>query len=307
MPEAATLHPDRVPPSAETVAAWPRFIVQVGRDARVYYEAVVSAPDAESLKTYASRHGFRNPDPATGITSPLKWTHSEGQIDVFDNVEVINIVPTAETAHLALSPDEPNEALALEYGQDDGWFAMPIALAQLESEPDYAPKPAPELVFAPRTVYVVIGDSDDGASVEVCTTRGDADEVCRQWVVSHSDYEAHKDAPAAGYEHRWQDVYDSMRTEAGFNDSVSLTVCKIDAGVDATPNDRPFIVAWTRVPDERDTGAEIPTEDNFVIVAGLADAQEKLAAVQALPSTYCACIAPIHTATEPHWTEKGAV
>lgn len=78
----------------------PKFSVQVGRDARVYYTATVEADNLEDAQSKLSRHGYDcSPD--------VQWTRDG--IDDFDHVETCAI-STAD-----------GETVLASYSDGDGW------------------------------------------------------------------------------------------------------------------------------------------------------------------------------------------
>jgi hypothetical protein len=66
-----------------------KFLVTVGRDARVYYSAEVEAESVDAAKAMLSRHGFDAPE-------GTEWTQEA--VEPFDNVETCEIVAGSSTA-----------------------------------------------------------------------------------------------------------------------------------------------------------------------------------------------------------------
>lgn len=68
----------------------PKFEVQVGRDARIYYTATIEADSLEAAMAMSGSHGFNAPEGTV-------WT--KDGFDDFDHVETVNIYDpdTAET------------------------------------------------------------------------------------------------------------------------------------------------------------------------------------------------------------------
>jgi len=78
-----------------------KFRVQVGRDARVYYSAIVEAEDLDDAMSKLSRHGYDCPD-------ETEW-NLDG-VDDFDNVETCAVC----------EPEHPNKVL-VSYTDREGW------------------------------------------------------------------------------------------------------------------------------------------------------------------------------------------
>lgn len=74
----------------------PVFGVQVGRDARAYFKARISAGSIEEIQANLSRHGLECPD-------DTQW-ENDG-VDAFDNVETCVIYDPATDEVLAYYSD----------------------------------------------------------------------------------------------------------------------------------------------------------------------------------------------------------
>lgn len=59
-----------------------KFTVSVGRDATVYYEAVVEAESLEEVKSHMGRHGYEG---------PIIGDWVETSLSVFDEAEVYRV------------------------------------------------------------------------------------------------------------------------------------------------------------------------------------------------------------------------
>jgi hypothetical protein len=78
----------------------PKFEVQVGRDARVYYTATIEAESLEAAKALNGRHGF---------DAPKGTVWNKDGLDEFDNVETVNIY------------DPDTAEMFATYTSGDGW------------------------------------------------------------------------------------------------------------------------------------------------------------------------------------------
>ena len=79
----------------------PKFVIQVGRDARIYFKATVEAESLEDAMSNVSHHGYDCPDDTV-------W--EEDGVDDFDNVETC-----------AISADDGKETLLASYDDGEGW------------------------------------------------------------------------------------------------------------------------------------------------------------------------------------------
>lgn len=79
----------------------PKFEIQVGRDARVYYKTTIEAESLEEAMAMNSRHGFNAP-------SGCDWV--EDGIDEMDNVETVSVT------------DPSTDRVIANYVDGDGWM-----------------------------------------------------------------------------------------------------------------------------------------------------------------------------------------
>ena len=79
----------------------PKFVIQVGRDARIYFKATVEAESLEDAMSNVSRHGYDCP--------PSVIWEDDG-IDEFDNLETC-----------AISANDGEETLLASYDDGEGW------------------------------------------------------------------------------------------------------------------------------------------------------------------------------------------
>ena len=79
----------------------PKFVIQVGRDARIYFKATVEAESLEDAMSNVSRHGYDCPDDTVWV---------EDGMDDFDNVETCSI-----------STSDGKETMLASYEDSDGW------------------------------------------------------------------------------------------------------------------------------------------------------------------------------------------
>ena len=79
----------------------PKFVIQVGHDARHYYKATVEAESLEDARSKVSRRGYNCPP-------SVVW--EEDGVDDFDNVETC-----------AISADDGKETLLASYDDGEGW------------------------------------------------------------------------------------------------------------------------------------------------------------------------------------------
>ena len=79
----------------------PKFEIQIGRDATVYFSTTIEAESLEEVQSKVSRHGFECPEDTV-------WF--EDGTDVHDNVEVAVI-------------ENPDGSM-VRYTEQDGWVEL---------------------------------------------------------------------------------------------------------------------------------------------------------------------------------------
>jgi hypothetical protein len=83
----------------------PKFEIQVGRDARVYYKATIEAESLEAAMAMHSRHGFDAPEGTEWIADGA---------DDFDQVETLNISQTVDGEDVLLASFDDNDGWSVE-------------------------------------------------------------------------------------------------------------------------------------------------------------------------------------------------